>query len=280
MSQAALMSDPVSAPAAAAPVRGASRLRLLGECVDLLTPTQVLEHMAAAVVAKRRAVIANHNLNSLNLIRGDAAMRAFYDAAELVQIDSTPLIAFGRLLGLPVSRAHRSTYLDWRADFWTLADRLGWRVLYVGGTAKTGAEAARRLSAARPGAVIEARSGYFDATPGSFDNTAVLASIAAFRPYVLMVGMGMPRQEAWIARNLAALPDCVILNVGAAFDYEAGVQRAAPRWMGRVGLEWLYRLAHDPRRLFRRYCVEPWSLAGPAARDVLTALRRRRQHAA
>ena len=90
----------------------------------------------------------------------------------------------------------------------------------------------------------------------------------------------MPRQEAWIARNLAALPDCVILNVGAAFDYEAGVQRAAPRWMGRVGLEWLYRLAHDPRRLFRRYCVEPWSLAGPAARDVLTALRRRRERAA
>ncbi|MBN8527837.1 MAG: WecB/TagA/CpsF family glycosyltransferase [Caulobacterales bacterium] len=280
MNQAVLTSDPVSAPAAASPLRGAPRLRLLGECVDLLTPAQVLAHMRDAVVAKRRAVIANHNLNSLNLIRGDAAMRAFYDAAELVQIDSTPLIAFGRLLGLPVSRAHRSTYLDWREDFWTLADRLGWRVLYLGGTVKTGTEAVRRLSARRPGAVIEARSGYFDATPGSFDNTAVLASITAFRPDVLMVGMGMPRQEAWIARNLHALPQCVILNIGAAFDYEAGVQKAAPRWMGRVGLEWLYRLAHDPRRLFRRYCLEPWSLAGPAMRDVLGALSRRRDRGA
>lgn len=280
MNQAVLTSDPVSAPAAASPLRGAPRLRLLGECVDLLTPAQVLAHMRDAVVAKRRAVIANHNLNSLKLIRDNADMRAFYDAAELVQIDSTPLIAFGRLLGLPVSRAHRSTYLDWREDFWTLADRLGWRVLYLGGTVKTGTEAVRRLSARRPGAVIEARSGYFDATPGSFDNTAVLASITAFRPDVLMVGMGMPRQEAWIARNLHALPQCVILNIGAAFDYEAGVQKAAPRWMGRVGLEWLYRLAHDPRRLFRRYCLEPWSLAGPAMRDVLGALSRRRDRGA
>lgn len=280
MNQAALTSDVSSTPATAPSVRRASRLRLLGEGVDLLTPAQVLAHMRDAVLAERRAVIANHNLNSLNLIRGDAAMRAFYDAAELVQIDSTPLIAFGRLLGLPVSRAHRSTYLDWREAFWTLADRLGWRVLYLGGTVKTGTEAVRRLSQRWPGAAIQAHSGYFDATAGSFDNAAVLARIAAFRPHVLMVGMGMPRQEAWIARNLDALPDCVILNIGAAFDYEAGVQKAAPRWMGQVGLEWLYRLAHDPRRLFRRYCVEPWSLAGPAARDVLTALGRRRERSA
>ena len=274
MDQALALSEPMRAQGAKPPPP--SRLRLLGECIDLVTPGQVLDHVRDAVAAGRRAVIANHNLNSLNLIRDNAQMRAFYDAAELVQIDSTPLIAFGRLLGLPVSRAHRSTYLDWRDDFWAMADRLGWRVLYLGGTAKTGAEAVRRLSARWPGAVIEARSGYFDVTPGAPDNAAVLARVAAFRPNVLMVGMGMPRQEAWVARHLDALPDCVILNVGAAFDYEAGVQKAAPRWMGRAGLEWLFRLAHDPRRLFRRYCIEPWRLAGPAAKDIATALRRRK----
>ena len=268
------------APSEPAPVRteaprAPSRPRLLGEWVDLLTPVQVLDHVQAAVAAGRRAVIANHNLNSLNLIRFDPRMRAFYGAAEVVQIDSTPLIAFGRLLGLPIDRSHRSTYLDWREDFWARADRLGWRVYYLGGTRKTGAEAAARLAACWPGATIEVGSGYFDDTAGSADNAAVLARIAAFRPNVLMVGMGMPRQEAWIAAHLGALPAAVILNVGAAFDYEAGVQKAAPRWMGRMGLEWLFRLAHDPRRLFRRYCIEPWSLAGPALRDVSDALRRR-----
>lgn len=275
MDSTATISSPTFPPAGATPQPSVTRLRLLGECVDLLTPDQVMDHVRAAVSAGRRAVIANHNLNSLNLIRGNTSMRAFYDAAELVQIDSTPLIAFGRLLGLPVRRAHRSTYLDWRESFWAMADRLGWRVLYLGGTVKTGAEAAHRLSLQWPRAAIQTCSGYFDATTGSTGNSDVLARIIAFRPNVLMVGMGMPRQEAWIVANLAALPDCVVMNVGAAFDYEAGVQKAAPRWMGRFGLEWLYRLAHDPQRLFRRYCIEPWSLAGPAFRDVAAALRRR-----
>ena len=276
MSRTAVLSEPAVSTAVAAGPKS-QRLRLLGQCVDLVTPTQVLDHMAEAIRAGRRAVVANHNLNSLKLVRDNALMRAFYDQAELVQIDSTPLIAFGRLLGLPLSRAHRSTYLDWREDFWTRADRLGWRVFYLGGTASAGDRAVARLAGRYPGAVIEARSGYFDGTPGSSDNAAVLDRIAAFGPDVLMVGMGMPRQEAWIVQHLTALPPCVVLNVGAAFDYEAGVQKPAPRWTGRLGLEWVYRLIHDPRRLFRRYCVEPWSLAGPALADVGAALRRRRQ---
>ena len=85
----------------------------------------------------------------------------------------------------------------------------------------------------------------------------------------------MPRQELWIVQNLAALPDAVILPVGAAFDYEAGAQKAAPRWMGPLGLEWLFRLAADPRRLFVRYCVEPWFLIGPALADLKAAGDRR-----
>jgi N-acetylglucosaminyldiphosphoundecaprenol N-acetyl-beta-D-mannosaminyltransferase len=66
----------------------------------------------------------------------------------------------------------------------------------------------------------------------------------------------------------------VTFTVGGAFDYEAGVQRPSPRWMGQVGMEWLFRLVVDPRRLFTRYCVEPWHLMGPALRDVRRALAR------
>jgi hypothetical protein len=70
-----------------------------------------------------------------------------------------------------------------------------------------------------------------------------------------------------------------MFSVGAAFDYEAGVQRTAPRWTGRLGLEWLFRLAADPRRLFRRYCVEPWFLIGRAINDVLILSSKRRNPA-
>jgi len=101
--------------------------------------------------------------------------------------------------------------------------------------------------------------------------------VREFKPNVLFVGMGMPRQELWIADNVEALPQAVILPVGAAFDYEAGVQKAAPRWMGRLGVEWLFRLFADPKRLFARYCVEPWFLIGPALGDVREAMRRKKR---
>ena len=255
--------------------RDDERVRLLGQAVDLVRPEEVMLHLARHVREGRRTLIANHNLHSLHLVRKSSAMRAFYAAADLVQVDSRPLLAFARRLGLSARPFHRCTYLDWRGHFWSLADREGWRVMAVGGAPGVGETAARRLGRRYPQANIRTHHGYFDATPGSADNAAVLAEVAAFRPHVLFVGMGMPRQEEWIVRNLQRLPDCAILSVGAAFDYEAGVQATAPRWTGRVGLEWAYRLMRDPRRLFVRYCIEPWSLV-PAALDDLRAAHRRR----
>ena len=257
--------------------RSRERVRLLGQAMDLVRPEEVMHHLQLAVAEGRKSLIANHNLHSLYLLTRRPELQAFYDRADMVEVDSTPLLWFSRVLGLHSRAFHRCTYLDWRDHFWSLADRKGWRVLYVGGEDGVAEEAARRLTTRYPGAMVKGLSGYFDATPGSLGNTAVLAAIKDFAPHVLFVGMGMPRQELWIADNLASLPLVPILPVGAAFDYEAGVQKAAPRWMGRLGVEWLFRLFADPKRLFARYCIEPWFLIGPALGDVRAAMRRRKR---
>ncbi|MBL0946896.1 WecB/TagA/CpsF family glycosyltransferase [Brevundimonas sp.] len=254
--------------------REGERIRLLGQVMDKVRPEEVMHQLEAWVETGVKAVIANHNLHSLHLIRTEPRVAEFYGLADIVQIDSTPLIAFGRLVGRGTRRKHRSTYLDWREHFWSLADRKGWRVMFIGGAEGVADTAAERLRARHRRVELAVRSGYFDATPGSDDNRRLLEAVNDFAPQVLLVGMGMPRQEIWIADHLDALPDCVVLNVGAAFDYEAGVQKAAPRWMGKAGLEWLYRLAVDPRRLFHRYCVEPWHLIGPIMDDLRSALKR------
>ena len=194
------------------------RITLLGEPVDLVRPEEVLLHLERSVDAGVQTIVANHNLHSLYLIRRTPGMRRLYEAADLIELDSTPLIHFARLLGYPARPQHRCTYLDWRDHFWSLADRRGWRVLYVGGADGVAEEAARRLATRYPRAMVKGLSGYFDATTGSLGNTAVLAAIKDFAPHVLFVGMGMPRQELWIADNLAALPSVPILPVGAAFD--------------------------------------------------------------
>lgn len=256
--------------------RAHERVRLLGQAMDLVRPEEVMHHLQLAVAEARRSLIANHNLHSLYLLTRRPELQAFYDRADMVEVDSTPLLWFSRVLGLHSRAFHRCTYLDWRDHFWSLADRKGWRVLSIGGAPGVGEAAVAKLASRYPGAEIETRHGYFDAAPGSADNAAVLAQVAAFRPHVLFVGMGMPRQELWIADHFDALPPCVVLSVGAAFDYEAGAQKAAPRWMGRAGIEWAYRLFHDPKRLFVRYCVEPWFLLPLIVADIRAARRRRR----
>ncbi len=245
------------------------RIRLMGEPVDLTTPAEVMSFTARKVASGQSAVIANHNTHSLYLLHKEPQMRDFYGRADLIELDSIPLVYWGKLTGKPVSRAHRCTYLDWRHDFWRMAVKHGWRVYYVGGAPGVPELAAERIRARHPGALISGHHGYFDAAPGSDENAAVLADIDAFRPNVLFVGMGMPRQELWISRNadLLAQP-AVAFSVGAAFDYEAGVQVAAPRWLSKLGLEWAFRLVSDPRRLFSRYLVEPWFLMPAALRDL------------
>jgi N-acetylglucosaminyldiphosphoundecaprenol N-acetyl-beta-D-mannosaminyltransferase len=256
--------------------RDSERVRLLGQSVDLMRPEEVLHHVETWVEARRKALIANHNLNSLALLQREPRLQQFYDRADLVEVDSTPLIHFAKLLGLQSRAFHRCTYLDWRDHFWSLADRKGWRVLYLGGERSVVERARDRLKAQYPGADIHVRDGFFDARSGSTDNAGVLAQIGAFDPHILFVGMGMPRQELWILDHLDALPPCAVFSVGAAFDYEAGAQKAAPRWMGRLGIEWLFRLVHDPKRLARRYLIEPWSLSRLILADLRTAIRARR----
>lgn len=249
-----------------APARPA-RVRLLGGEVDAVTPAQVLAFAEARIAAGRPAIIANHNLHSLYLLRRDASMRALYAMADLIEADSYPLIAWGKLLGRPIGREHRATYLDWREDFWALATARQWRVFYLGGAPGVAARGAAAIRQRWPSADITVRDGFFD-MDHAVEAGAVLDAIRAARPQVLLVGMGMPRQEAWIARHHADLPPCVTLPVGAAFDYEAGAVPTPPRWTGPLGLEWLYRFATEPRRLFSRYFIEPWSLIGPALADL------------
>jgi N-acetylglucosaminyldiphosphoundecaprenol N-acetyl-beta-D-mannosaminyltransferase len=118
------------------------------------------------------------------------------------------------------------------------------------------------------------QSGYFDPTQNSAENQAVLDSIRSFHPNVLLVGMGMPRQETWLLENLDGINTNAVYCCGAMMDYLTGNIPTPPRWMGQIGLEWLYRLLSEPNRLWRRYLVEPWTVLGIVAREFLNLARR------
>jgi N-acetylglucosaminyldiphosphoundecaprenol N-acetyl-beta-D-mannosaminyltransferase len=262
----------MTAAATVEPGARPARVRLLGGEVDLVTADQVMAFISARVAQGRGGLIANHNLHSLYLQRRLPRMRDFYRAADLIEADSKPLILWGRLLGAPIGGRHRCTYLDWRETFWARAQAHGWRVFYLGGAHGVAEQGATAVRARFPQVRLAVAHGYFDARAGSADNDQVLAEIAAFGAQVLLVGMGMPRQEQWIFDHAERLRPYVVLPVGAAFDYEAGVIPTPPRWLGRMGLEWAYRFVSEPGRLFTRYFLEPWALLLPALEDIAARL--------
>ena len=247
-----------------------ARLTLLGVTVDPLTITELNKCIAKAVAQGERWIIANHNLHSVYLYHRDPKMRAFFAKAQVVHIDGMSLVYWARVLGYPVTKQHRVTYVDWVHPLMATAAAEGWRVFYLGGKPGVAARAAEKLRQQYPGLVLETRHGYF--TPE--ENDAVLEEITRFQPHVLMVGMGMPRQEHWVLDNLERISANAILTAGACFDYVAGVIPTPPRWMGRMGLEWLYRLWSEPRRLARRYLLEPWFLVPLALKDLSARFRR------
>lgn len=237
--------------------------------VNALTLQDFLEVLEESARGDKKFLIANHNLHSLYLHARDPGMRAFCERASFTVVDGMAVVALARLVGHPLRRDHRLACLDWLDPVMRKAAEQGWRVMYIGGAPGVAERAAGVLRERVPGLLLRVEHGYFDASAGSRENAERIEAIKAYRPHLLLVGMGMPRQERWILENLGELSANSILNVGALFDYLGGAQPLPPRWIGQVGLEWLYRLAHDPKRLWRRYLLEPLFLARKLPRELI-----------
>ena len=236
------------------------RMALLGVELDAVVMADLHALIDQSAAERAKSIIANHNLHSVYLYHRDPRMRALYRQAGCVHIDGMPLVFVGWLLGLDLRPEHRVTYVDWVRPLMQFAASRGLKVFYVGSAPGVAERAAAALHRENPGLQMATHHGYVGTRAGDADNEQVLAAIQQYAPDILMVGMGMPRQEHWILDNLERINAHAILTSGACMDYVAGVVPTAPRWMGRAGLEWLFRLWSEPSRLWRRYLLEPWYL--------------------
>lgn len=242
------------------------RLNLLGVMIDALTANDLFHKVKEVVSKDDKIIIGNHNLHSVYLYHKDDKMKEFYNIADIIYFDGMLLIYWGRLLGMPLNSSFRFTCVDWIQPFMNLAAQNGWKVFHLGGKPGVADKAASILTNKIPELIIRTHHGYFDIK--GTENKRVINAINSFAPNVLIVGMGMPRQEHWILENNEYLNFNVLISVGACFDYIAGEISTPPRWAGRLGLEWFFRLVSEPRRLWRRYLIEPWSIIPFAIRDL------------
>jgi N-acetylglucosaminyldiphosphoundecaprenol N-acetyl-beta-D-mannosaminyltransferase len=240
-------------------VRTTDTVAFLGLTLQPRSIPEMNKLVEKGIRERQKWIIANHNLHSVYLLHRQPKLKEFYSHAHSTYVDGMPLVALGRLYGYPLKRDQRVTNVDWTGPLMELAASRGWRVFNLGSSKQVAEQGAATLRRLYPALQIEVSDGFFDARPGSAENEALVKRINAYRPDLLMVGMGMPRQEYWTQENFSQLDAHVILSsTGAALEYIAGAAPTPPRWAGRIGLEWMFRLAHEPRRLFSRYLIEPW----------------------
>jgi N-acetylglucosaminyldiphosphoundecaprenol N-acetyl-beta-D-mannosaminyltransferase len=181
----------------------------------------------------------------------DADVRSAVTGADLITADGMPVVWLQRRRGAP--EAERVYGPDIMLALCERGVPLGLRHYLLGGVGDTAERLAAVLQSRFPGLIIAGMASPMVADPPQID-PALVAQISAARPHVIWVGFGSPKQDRWMAAHRSTLP-ALMIGVGAAFDLLTGRKKQAPRWIQRSGLEWLYRLVQEPRRLWRRYLV-------------------------
>ncbi|HVU15701.1 MAG TPA: WecB/TagA/CpsF family glycosyltransferase [Candidatus Didemnitutus sp.] len=229
------------------------RFNVLGVGVSALTLEEARDRLVAAAGTKNLGYVCLGTTHGLGEARRDPAFRTILNRSYLTTPDGMPLVWFGRRCGRrAITRVYGPDLLLAVCDAGRSA---GLRHYFYGGAPGIAPELARRLSDRFPGLRI---AGTF--TPpfrpldaGEFE--AFRLDVATHRPDIIWVGLGTPKQERFMAAHWAKLDTGLMVGIGAAFDFHSGRVPQAPRWMQRIGLEWLFRLATEPRRLAKRYFV-------------------------
>ncbi len=227
---------------------------LLGVRIHMLTVARLLGLIEQTILEQRQALIANVNIHAMNLAYEHRWFRAFLNQSDLVFCDGFGVKWGARLLGQRLPE--RITYADWIWQLSELAEARGFTFFLLGAEPGVAERAAEKLRTRFPRLlVVGTHHGYFDQTSQSAENESILHVINAARPNLLILGMGMPKQEKWLMENWERVEANVALTGGAVFDYVSGTLRRGPSWMTNHGFEWLARLVIEPRRLWKRYLL-------------------------
>lgn len=226
------------------------RSQIMGCRIDRVDLDQALR-ICDEVIARRG--FAQHmaiNVAKLMALRGDEQLRESVERCELVTADGQPIVWASRLLNDPLPS--RVTGIDLMQGLLARAAMAGYRIYILGSKPDVLEKAVTRIREQHSGvAIVGHRDGYY----ADAEEEAVAERIAAARPDILFVAMSSPRKEYFLLRHGRTIGVPFVMGVGGAIDVVAGVTRRAPEPMQQLGLEWLFRLAQEPRRLARRYAL-------------------------
>lgn len=215
-------------------------IELLGVKICNIDMNETLDAIEAFIQHGQPRLIVTADATGLVIAANDPEFKTLVNAADLVTPDGAGVLWAARRKGTPLKERVSGVDLVERCV------QKGHRVAFIGGKPGIAQAAADNLNAQYPGAqIVAALDGYFPPE----QEEAVAQTLAEAKPQILFVGMGMPRQERFIQRNMLAIGAAVNAGVGGSFDVFAGAIKRAPRWMQRWSLEWLWRMIQDPSKI-------------------------------
>jgi len=236
------------------------KIHLLGLRLDNVTLSEAVDEIQRRVDAATPTCVGFVNAHCVNVAVGDPEYRRVLETFDLVFADGSGVRLAGHILGAPVRDNVNGT--DLFPPLCASLERSGHGVFFLGAAPGVAERMIDALRVQYPKLVVAgSHHGYL----GPDDTERVLGMLRASGARLLMVAMGVPAQEKWIHAHRAECGIPVVMGVGGLFDFYSGLIPRAPLWLRRRGLEWTWRLAQEPRRMWRRYLVGNWTFLGRVA---------------
>jgi N-acetylglucosaminyldiphosphoundecaprenol N-acetyl-beta-D-mannosaminyltransferase len=223
--------------------------------IDNLTMNESLDVIEQFIIERKPRYLNSANVDIIVRYNKDRQFAKFYDRGSLCLADGVPILWASRFLGTALKEKVSGS--DLVPKLCELSSQKGYRIFFLGGRPGAGEKAKKLLE--RKHKSLKIIGNY--APPFGFEKNTeelgkIFKTIQAAQPDILLVGLGAPTRERWIQANYQQLNVPVTMGVGAAFELISGVVTRAPYWMQRLGVEWLWRLMMEPRRLWRRYLID------------------------
>jgi len=234
------------------PTSEAAKIDIMGLRLHNLHRNAIAKRVIAAVNSKQKMLVVNANAHLVVLAQTVGWMSALFSKADIAFCDGAGVQLAIRLL--KGRAAHRTTPPEWIGG---VLEAFGPQasIFWLGGSSEAVVKAAQHYEERYGVRTAGVQHGYFDMEKNSIENLALVARINSAAPSILLVNMGMPRQERWLWENWDRLQTGVAITAGALVDHAAGRVQRPPRWVANMGIEWLVRLTREPKRLWRRYLL-------------------------
>jgi N-acetylglucosaminyldiphosphoundecaprenol N-acetyl-beta-D-mannosaminyltransferase len=232
-----------------------NRIRIGRALVNAMSFSEALEVLVEHASSRKAPLhVVTPNAQHVVMLEDDPQFREVYEHAALVLPDGASLLGAARILGTKFRE--RITGIDLFQGLCERAAQKGLRVFLLGGCPGAADLAVKKLWARYPNLIVAGTC----CPPWGFENdqqqlATVARMIRQAKPHVLFVGLGAPKQENWIYEHGLNLSVPVCMGIGGSFEMVGGITPRAPLWLQRLGLEWLFRLAVEPRRMWKRYLI-------------------------